>query len=86
MKHVIKLDPSDINKIIADYFKVDKKQVTVVTGLSPVGYGMDARDEPYVRAEVELNAEYFKVDQNQVTVSAVKNPIGYGMDEKEENK
>lgn len=57
MKHIYKLDESDIRNIIAEYFNVDKNQVVVITGMRSAGYGMDARDEPYVIAEVDLKEE-----------------------------
>ena len=57
MKHILELNVHDIREALADHFKVDVKRVTVITGMRPVGYGMDEHDEPFVRAEVEIDKE-----------------------------
>jgi hypothetical protein len=52
--HVIKLTPEDIQRIVAEKYNVDIKNVDVLLYMTDVGYGMGERKEPTFEVHVNL--------------------------------
>ena len=55
MKRTIELDQDDIRQAIATAYNVQPKDVRMDLFMDTVGYGMNEREVPAVRATIEVN-------------------------------